>query len=138
MPFSTFRILLATDNHIGYAERDPIRGQDSFQTFREILEIAKQREVDFVLLAGDLFHENRPSRECLHQVLAMLREFSLGDKPVQVSATTTTTMTSSQVEAVQAWDGEGYVAGKTRGSFAEAVERTAFVLHLKIKRLMER
>jgi len=39
------RILLATDNHIGYNERDPIRGQDSINTFREILQLAVKHDV---------------------------------------------------------------------------------------------
>lgn len=39
------KIMLATDNHIGYLERDPIRGQDSFDAFREILQLAKEHEV---------------------------------------------------------------------------------------------
>ncbi|WWC95289.1 DNA repair protein (mre11) [Kwoniella sp. B9012] len=81
-PDNCFRILLATDNHIGYAEKDPIRGQDAINTFREILEIARDAEVDFILLAGDLFHENRPSRTCMHQTIALLREYTLGDKPI--------------------------------------------------------
>ncbi|RSH93640.1 meiotic recombination [Saitozyma podzolica] len=81
-PDNCFSILLATDNHIGYAEKDPVRGQDAINTFREILEIARDAEVDFILLAGDLFHENRPSRSCLHQTIALLREYTLGDKPI--------------------------------------------------------
>ncbi|KAF9224725.1 DNA repair exonuclease [Gyrodon lividus] len=142
-PDKTIRILLATDNHIGYLERDPIRGQDSINTFKEILQLAVKHDVsqasvavfilfllsllrntfmcnrtheaylfsflpmlflpgetplsmtcrdilrllcqvDFILLAGDLFHENRPSRDCLYQVMAFLREYTMGDKPVQV------------------------------------------------------
>ncbi|KIM41390.1 hypothetical protein M413DRAFT_411062 [Hebeloma cylindrosporum] len=83
-PDDTIRILLATDNHIGYMERDPIRGQDSINTFREILQLAVKNDVDFILLAGDLFHENKPSRDCLYQTTALLREYTLGDKPVQV------------------------------------------------------
>ncbi|KAI0365004.1 DNA repair exonuclease [Pilatotrama ljubarskyi] len=80
----TIKILLATDNHIGYLERDPIRGQDSINAFKEILQLAVKHDVDFILLAGDLFHENRPSRDCLYQVMALLREYTLGDRPVQV------------------------------------------------------
>ncbi|KAJ7130323.1 DNA repair exonuclease [Mycena epipterygia] len=83
-PDDTIRIMLATDNHIGYMERDPIRGQDSINTFREILQLAVKHDVDFILLAGDLFHENKPSRDCLYKTIALLREFTLGDKPVQV------------------------------------------------------
>ncbi|KAG1807498.1 Metallo-dependent phosphatase-like protein [Suillus subaureus] len=78
------KILVATDNHIGYLERDPIRGQDSINTFKEILQLAVKHDVDMILLGGDLFHENRPSRDCLYQVMALLREYTLGDKPVQL------------------------------------------------------
>ncbi|KAG8845291.1 meiotic recombination [Tulasnella sp. 330] len=78
------KIMLATDNHIGYMERDPVRGQDAINTFKEILELAVKYDVDFVLLGGDLFHENRPSRDCLYRTSALLREYSLADKPVQV------------------------------------------------------
>ncbi|CAG8469227.1 1595_t:CDS:2, partial [Scutellospora calospora] len=37
-------ILIATDNHLGYLENDPIRGQDSLNTFKEILQIAEQND----------------------------------------------------------------------------------------------
>ncbi|KAG5644011.1 meiotic recombination [Asterophora parasitica] len=80
----TIKILLATDNHIGYNERDSIRGQDSIDTFREILQLAKKHDVDFILLAGDLFHENKPSRDCLYRTMALLREYTMGDKPVEL------------------------------------------------------
>lgn len=83
-PDNTIRILLAADNHIGYMERDPIRGQDSINTFKEILQLAVKHDVDFILLAGDLFHENRPSRDCLYQVIGLLRQYTMGDKPIQV------------------------------------------------------
>ncbi|KDQ32941.1 hypothetical protein PLEOSDRAFT_1080378 [Pleurotus ostreatus PC15] len=80
----TIRIMLATDTHIGYAERDPVRGQDSINSFKEVLQLAVKHEVDFILLAGDLFHDNKPSRECLYRVMALIREYTLGEKPVQV------------------------------------------------------
>lgn len=41
----TFRILLATDIHLGYLEKDAIRGSDSFNTMDEILKYAKSKKV---------------------------------------------------------------------------------------------
>ena len=37
--------MLATDNHIGYMEMDPVRGQDSINTFKEILQLAVKHDV---------------------------------------------------------------------------------------------
>ena len=39
------RVLVATDTHIGYMERDPIRGNDSFESFEEIMKIAQKLQV---------------------------------------------------------------------------------------------
>ena len=78
------RILLATDNHVGYAERDPIRGNDSAESFHEIMQLATERDVDMVLLGGDLFHENKPSRKSMFQVMRSLRLNCLGDKPCEL------------------------------------------------------
>ncbi|KAI8094765.1 Metallo-dependent phosphatase-like protein [Thamnidium elegans] len=81
---NTFKILIATDNHIGYLETDPVRGQDSFLAFEEILKIAKLQQVDFILLGGDLFHANRPSRSCLHRTMRMLRNYCFGERESKV------------------------------------------------------
>lgn len=79
----TFRILVATDIHLGYLEKDAARGNDTFVTFDEILQLAKKNEVDLILLGGDLFHENKPSRKTLHTCLELLRKYCMGDRPVQ-------------------------------------------------------
>ncbi|KAJ6664935.1 hypothetical protein lerEdw1_005907 [Lerista edwardsae] len=79
----TFRILVATDIHLGYLEKDAARGNDTFVTFDEILKLAQDNEVDFILLGGDLFHENKPSRKTLHTCLELLRKYCMGDHPVQ-------------------------------------------------------
>lgn len=50
-----FRILICTDLHVGYGERDPLRRNDSFNTLEEILQIAKERNVDFILCGKLLF-----------------------------------------------------------------------------------
>ncbi|KAM6931826.1 double-strand break repair protein MRE11 [Lycodopsis pacificus] len=79
----TFKILIATDIHLGYLEKDAIRGNDSYTTLDEILKCAKTNQVDFILLGGDLFHENKPSRRCLHSCITMLRRYCMGDTPIQ-------------------------------------------------------
>ncbi|KAI1461185.1 DNA repair exonuclease [Annulohypoxylon moriforme] len=90
MPESQFtkadkiRILVATDNHVGYEERDPIRGDDSWKSFDEIMNLARTEDVDMVLLAGDLFHDNKPSRKALYKVMRSLRKNCLGEKPCEL------------------------------------------------------
>ncbi|RLN37193.1 hypothetical protein BBJ28_00011966 [Nothophytophthora sp. Chile5] len=78
----TLRVLLSTDNHLGYAERDPVRGGDSFRTFREILQLAQSERTDLLLLGGDLFHENKPSRRTLYETMRLLRTHCMGDGAV--------------------------------------------------------
>ncbi|EPS35139.1 hypothetical protein H072_11560 [Dactylellina haptotyla CBS 200.50] len=80
----TIRILLATDNHVGYNERDPIRGDDSWKSFHEVMGLAKEHDVDMVLLAGDLFHDNKPSRKSMYQVMRTLRMSCYGEKPCEL------------------------------------------------------
>ncbi|XP_032232434.2 double-strand break repair protein MRE11 isoform X1 [Nematostella vectensis] len=81
---NTLSILIATDVHLGYAEKDQVRGNDSFVTFEETLQIAKKRNVDFILLGGDLYHENKPSRRTLHASMALFRKFCMGDRVCEV------------------------------------------------------
>ena len=46
--------------------------------FEEILEYAHSEKVDFILLGGDLFHENKPSRRSLQRCVDLLRKYCLG------------------------------------------------------------
>ncbi|KAI1430471.1 double-strand break repair protein mus-23 [Xylaria sp. CBS 124048] len=80
----TIRILVATDNHVGYEERNPIRKDDSWKTFDEIMNLARTEDVDMVLLAGDLFHDNKPSRLSMYHVMRSLRQNCLGMKPCEL------------------------------------------------------
>ncbi|KAM9928526.1 hypothetical protein OXX59_001797 [Metschnikowia pulcherrima] len=80
----TIRILLTTDNHVGYLENDPIRGDDSWKTFQEITYLAKQHDVDMVLQGGDLFHVSKPSKKSLFHVIQSLRLNCLGDRPCEL------------------------------------------------------
>ncbi|CAL8103047.1 unnamed protein product [Orchesella dallaii] len=78
----TFKILVATDNHLGYCDNNPARESDSFDTFEEILKLAVDNDVDFVLLGGDLFHENKPRPNVLRKTTELLQKYCLGSKPV--------------------------------------------------------
>ena len=78
------RILISTDNHLGYAERDAVRGIDSFAAFEEVLYLAKKYRCDMVLIAGDLFHDNRPSRNTMHKTMEILRRYCMGQEPVKI------------------------------------------------------
>ena len=80
----TIRLLIATDNHVGYAERDAIRGDDSWKSFHEVMTLAKEKDVDMVLLAGDLFHDNKPSRKSMFNVMRSLRMACYGEKPCEL------------------------------------------------------
>lgn len=48
-PEDTIKIMLATDNHIGYLERDPVRSHDAINTFEEILQLAVKHDVRSLL-----------------------------------------------------------------------------------------
>ena len=75
---------MATDSHVGYNERDPIRGDDSWKSFHEVMCLAKEQDVDMVLLAGDLFHDNKPSRKSMYQVMRSLRMNCYGERPCEL------------------------------------------------------
>ena len=45
---NTLRILIATDNHLGFEERDAVRKEDSFLAFEEILRTARERYVPYI------------------------------------------------------------------------------------------
>jgi hypothetical protein len=45
----TLRIMLSTDNHLGYCEKDPIRGSDSFAALEEVLSLARRHKVSTIL-----------------------------------------------------------------------------------------
>lgn len=74
------KILITSDNHLGYEERYPILSSDSFITFEEILQLANTHDVDLILQGGDLFHENRPSRHCLSTTISLIKKYTFGDR----------------------------------------------------------
>lgn len=80
----TIKILIATDIHLGFEEEDLIRGDDSFDAFEEVLMLASQEQVDLILLGGDLFHENKPSRSALHKCMSLIKQYCFGSRDVKI------------------------------------------------------
>lgn len=52
---NTFKILVATDIHLGFMEKDAVRGNDTFVTFDEILRLAQENEVSGLHLCDFFF-----------------------------------------------------------------------------------
>ena len=50
----TFKILIATDIHLGFLEKDAIRGNDSYTTMDEILKCAQTNEVLYTCLCASV------------------------------------------------------------------------------------
>lgn len=42
----TIKCLIMTDNHVGYLERDAVRGEDSFRALEEMLQIAQAEQAN--------------------------------------------------------------------------------------------
>ena len=38
-------------------------------------------KVDMILLGGDLFHENKPSRKTLYETMELFRQYCFGSRP---------------------------------------------------------
>ncbi|SOV20520.1 double-strand break repair protein MRE11,putative [Plasmodium sp. DRC-Itaito] len=87
---STLKILLCTDNHLGYKENNSIQKKDSFNSFEEILFIAKKLNVDMILNSGDLFHKNKVSEYTLFKSMYIIRKYchiNENDKEIQKNDT---------------------------------------------------
>lgn len=57
-------------------------------------------QVDFILLGGDLFHENKPTRRCLHNCLTTLRKYCMGDSPIQFNILSDQTVNFNTTQSV--------------------------------------
>jgi len=79
----TFRILMATDIHLGHKLSDPVRFNDSFTAFEELLQHAQKYDVDFLLWGGDLFDKNNPTVPIFTQTISLMFQYIVGNKPVQ-------------------------------------------------------
>lgn len=54
-----------------------------WRTWQGFLCVCGFLQVDMILLGGDLFHENKPSRSTLVKTVNLLSKYCLGDEPVR-------------------------------------------------------
>lgn len=70
------KFLHTSDWHVGRTIRNRSRMDEHRAVFAEIVDIAKQEQVDAVLVTGDIFHERRPSLEAQELVAETLAELA--------------------------------------------------------------
>ena len=128
------KILISTDLHLGFLEKDIVRGGDSFLVFEELLQLAVSQKADVVLLAGDIFHENRPSRYTLWRTMEILRTYVMGPTPIRIQIVSDydaarvlapTAKKSGGGGSVAAGSGSGSGSGAARKSRAVLAEEAA-------------
>jgi double-strand break repair protein MRE11 len=108
----TLRIMISTDNHLGYCERDPgARGLDSFAAFEEVLYLSKLHKCDMVLIAGDLFHDNKPSRRTMHKTMEIIRRYCMGPDAVQIQIVSDQATNFRSVHGAVNYEDEYYSVG---------------------------
>src|SRR5215813_2675731 len=70
------KFLHTSDWHVGRTIRNRSRADEHRAVFTEIVDIAKQEQVDAVLVTGDIFHERRPALEAQELVAETLAELA--------------------------------------------------------------
>lgn len=71
------------DVHLGYEQyNQPWRAEDFAKSFRAIAEKAVEMDVDFVIIAGDLFHRSVPSPKTIKEAIEILWIFRKENIPV--------------------------------------------------------
>src|SRR5256885_16515855 len=70
------KFLHTSDWHVGRTIRNRSRIYEHRAVFAEIVDIAKQEQVDAVLVTGDIFHERRPSLEAQELMAETLAELA--------------------------------------------------------------
>ncbi len=78
-----FRFVHASDLHLGYAQYGlEVRRQDFDNAFRELVDITIELEPDFMIIAGDLFHQARPTNVTLENTIRSFKRLKDAGIPV--------------------------------------------------------
>ena len=78
-----FSFVHAADLHLGYAQYGlEARRQDFDNAFRELVDKTIELKVDFIIIAGDLFHQPRPSNVTLENTIRSFKRLKDAAIPV--------------------------------------------------------
>ncbi len=78
-----FSFVHAADLHLGYAQYNlEMRRQDFENAFKEVVDKTIELKPDFMLIAGDMFHQARPSNVTLETVISNFRRLRDAGIPV--------------------------------------------------------
>ncbi|MGB8779883.1 MAG: exonuclease SbcCD subunit D [Candidatus Bathyarchaeia archaeon] len=78
-----FKFAHMADCHIG-ANRDPVLEKLELAAFSKAMETCVQESVDFVLIAGDLFHANLPDMHVANEAVKKMKEVRDAGIPIYV------------------------------------------------------
>jgi DNA repair exonuclease SbcCD nuclease subunit len=71
------------DLHLGYEQyNQPWRAEDFASAFRRAAELAIAEDIEFAIIAGDLFHRSVPSPKTLNDAIEVLKLFKAKNIPV--------------------------------------------------------
>jgi exonuclease SbcD len=79
----SFSFIHASDLHLGYAQYGlEVRRQDFDNAFSELVDKAIELKPDFMIIAGDLFHQPRPSNHTLENTIRSFKRLKDAEIPV--------------------------------------------------------
>jgi len=81
----SFSFVHVADIHLGYEQYNlSVRREDFTRAFHEVVEKTLELRPDFMVIAGDLFHQARPSNKTLESAVQNFRKLREADIPVLV------------------------------------------------------
>ena len=79
-----YKFIHLADCHLG-AQKYPELKELEIEAFKECLDIAMEKDVDFIILSGDLFHSNIPDMGIVKEAVGKLKEIKEDGIPVYVT-----------------------------------------------------
>jgi len=78
------KIGIFSDTHLGFEEKGQ-RNKECFSNLEQAIQLCIEKEVDFVVLPGDVFHDPTPSHNTLFSAIKSFSEAKKGSSKVKLS-----------------------------------------------------